>query len=150
MKNINKSEILETLEKSVFEQKKPILGICAGMQIMALKSEEGNSKGLGWINASVLKIKPSQNYKVPHMGWARINLMKKSLLLHGSSKNARYYFSHSYHVSCENPRYVSASLNHSTKIDVAFEKNNIFGVQFHPEKSHDFGMRVIKNFSNIN
>lgn len=137
---------IKKLEKHVLIDKKPVLGICLGMQLMCSSSEEGNLKGLGWLDAKVLKFN-STKIKVPHMGWNEVKTFKDTLF----KKNLRYrfYFVHSYYVSCKSSDIISTKCLYEDNFTSSFEKENIFGVQFHPEKSHKFGMEVLKNFSNV-
>jgi len=147
MKCLKKSGLFDTLNRSVLVNKTPVLGICLGMQLMTLESEEGNEKGLGWVNASVSRIPSSGKLKVPHMGWARLKMVRDSLLFSGNEKDPRYYFVHSYCVSCNENEDAVARVEYGIEFDVAFEKGNIFGMQFHPEKSHHYGMEIISNFA---
>tara|TARA_B100000787_G_C16165157_1_gene283490 strand:+ start:474 stop:1091 length:618 start_codon:yes stop_codon:yes gene_type:complete len=153
MKNLKKSNLIEILKKKVLEHNTPILGICLGMQLMTLCSEEGDEPGLGFINAKVKKFK-TQNYKlkIPHMGWNKITLSKSSKLFNDlfiETVEQKFYFVHSYYVECTNSIDVLATTNYIHEFTSAFEKNNIMGMQFHPEKSHKFGMEVFKNFIQI-
>lgn len=146
MQSIKKLELFEVLNNCALNKKTPILGICLGMQLMAKNSEEGFEGGFGWIDAVVKKIPVKNNFKVPLVGWSRLNLIRQSKLLNEIDKYSRFYFTHSYYVSCTNQNEVVANVNYSTQVTASFEKNNIFGVQFHPEKSHHFGMQIINNF----
>jgi imidazole glycerol-phosphate synthase subunit HisH len=145
MKCLKNSGLLDILNRCVLENRTSVLGICLGMQLMSLGSDEGEEEGLGWINASVSRIPNTGILKVPHMGWSRPKVIRESILFSNNEKYSRYYFVHSYCVSCNEADAV-ATVEYGVKFDVAFEKNNIFGVQFHPEKSHQFGMRIISNF----
>ena len=147
MKCLKESGLLDILNRCVLVNKMPVLGICLGMQLMALKSDEGKEEGLGWINASVSRIPGSEKLKVPHMGWSRPKIVRNSLLFSENEEESRYYFVHSYCVSCHDKKDTVATVEYGVEFDVAFEKNNIFGVQFHPEKSHHFGMEIISNFA---
>ncbi len=148
MSNLKKLNLLDTLHDSVLVKKKPILGICLGMQLLAKKSEEGNAEGLGWIDAEVVRFRVSDKmkYKIPHMGWNRIHLKNDGLLMKNIPDLSEFYFVHSYYVKLKN----ESDLLNETEYDFIFtsavEKENIFGVQYHPEKSHDTGAQVIKNF----
>jgi len=153
MKNLKKSNLIEVLKEKVFEHNTPILGICLGMQLMTLGSEEGDEPGLGFINAKVKKFQ-TENYKlkIPHMGWNTITLNKPSRLFDGlpvETSEQKFYFVHSYYVECTNSIDILASTNYIREFTSAFEKNNIIGMQFHPEKSHKYGMKVFKNFIEI-
>jgi len=137
---------IEELEKHVLVNKKPVLGICLGMQLMCKSSDEGSLKGLGWIDAKVLKFE-SKNIKVPHMGWNEISVQKDTLFK--NNLRYRFYFVHSYFVMCLSSQIISSKCEYENNFTSSFEKENIFGVQFHPEKSHKFGMEVLKNFNNV-
>ena len=147
MKSLNDSGLSDVLTRCALDKKTPILGICLGMQLMTNKSEEGRESGLGWIDAKVSKIPSSHIIKVPHMGWSRLEISQKSIMFSNLTQDSRYYFVHSYCVSCNDREDSVARVHYGIDFDVAFEKNNIFGVQFHPEKSHQFGMELIKNFA---
>jgi len=139
---------IEPLNHSVFKQKTPILGICLGMQLMCNYSEEGNIPGLSWIDASVKKFvfdDTNSSLKIPHMGWNTIKIKKANSLLKIDNEQ-RFYFVHSYYVECNNWNDIISVSNHGFDFTAAFGKDNIYGVQFHPEKSHRYGMAVLKNF----
>lgn len=148
MENLKNLNLLDALNEAVLSERKPILGICLGMQLLANHSEEGSSEGLGWIEADVVKFDVSDKlkYKIPHMGWNQIQIKKKSPLMNGIADMSEFYFVHSYHVKVKNE---ADSLN-ETGFDYEFtsavERENIFGVQYHPEKSHDAGRQLLKNF----
>ena len=147
--NLKKASFFETLEKEVLENKKPILGICLGMQLLSNDSQEGKESGLGWINASTVKFNlVNQNLTVPHMGWNKINPININNIFKNLNEN-KFYFAHSYHVVCHDEKNVLATCNYGELFTCAIHKENIYGVQFHPEKSHKFGMQLIKNFSMI-
>lgn len=146
MQNLQESKLINTLNQRVLIDKIPILGICVGMQLMTNHSEEGKIKGLNWVDAQVIKFK-SDELKVPHMGWNIINHTKKSILFTELTSEKRFYFVHSYYVSCNNKSDILTTTPYCTNFVSSFEKNNIFGVQFHPEKSHKFGMHLIENFA---
>jgi imidazole glycerol-phosphate synthase subunit HisH len=152
MKNISDLGLLSLLNDMVLKDKKPILGICLGMQLFAIKSEEGTSAGLGWINADIVKFNfdnESANLKIPHMGWNLANVHGDSALFRDTIEESRYYFVHSYHLVCEEEENVICTTNYGYEFPSAIEKENIFGVQFHPEKSHRFGMKLLKNFAEL-
>lgn len=133
----------------VAEQRRaPVLGICLGMQLMCASSEEGSLPGLGWIDAEVRRFRPdaSPGLKVPHMGWNTVRIIKPSELLAPATEEQRFYFVHSYYATCNDARDVLATAHHGCEFVAAFNKGNVFGVQFHPEKSHRFGMALIRNF----
>ena len=136
------------LHECVLIKQKPILGICLGMQIMTQKSEEGRTEGLGWFDAKVIKFSVSDKlkYKVPHIGWNSISIKKKSLLMKDISDEAQFYFLHSYHLEFINQSNLLNETYYDYVFPSAIEKNNIFGVQYHPEKSHDDGKKLLENF----
>lgn len=145
MKNLKELEIIEVLNQKVLVEKIPILGICLGMQLMTKSSEEGILSGLGWINANTNRF-VSDTLKIPHMGWNIINHQKKSKLFDENESEKRFYFVHGYYVTCESKKDILTYTNYGHNFVSSFEKENILGVQFHPEKSHNFGMKLIKNF----
>lgn len=148
MRSLIENGWLEPLKIAVLEKKVPILGICLGMQLMCKRSEEGNIPGLGWIDAYVKRFNPVErsHIKVPHMGWNTVSIKSNSNLFVNLREEQRFYFVHSYHILCNNPTDVQAVSFHGCEFVSAFRRNNIYGVQFHPEKSHRFGMNLIKNF----
>ena len=149
MLNINNLGIFDLIRYKAMEERKPFLGICLGMQIMCNSSEEGKETGLSLINASVNKFNFSKesNLKVPHMGWNTLETFKpSSYILNGLMDDSRFYFVHSYFVSCENQSDILTKTNYGTSFVSSFENENILGVQFHPEKSHKYGMLLFKNF----
>ncbi len=151
MEYISNLNLLESLNTAVLINKKPILGICLGMQLMAKKSEEGNVEGLGWIDADVIKFKVqnSLKFKIPHTGWNQITKVKESLLMNEISDLSEFYFVHSYHFKCNNAFDILNETEYEYKFTSAIEKGNIFGVQYHPEKSHDMGEQILRNFVNL-
>ncbi|MGB1315619.1 MAG: imidazole glycerol phosphate synthase subunit HisH [Chitinophagales bacterium] len=151
MENLEKKGLLQTLNKCVLIDKKPILGICLGLQLMAKYSEEGGVKGLGWIDANVVKfdVHDKLNFKIPQMGWNTISIEKNSNLLQNISTKDEFYFVHSFHLVDVDEKIILNKTNYSFDFVSAIEKDNIFGVQFHPEKSHQAGEELIKNFINL-
>jgi glutamine amidotransferase len=152
IKSLITSQLIEVLYQSVMVHKTPILGICLGAQLLGKSSEESGEKGLGWLDMEVVRFDSSKmeaSLKVPHMGWNEIKQEKKSLLLEGYEEVPRYYFVHSYHMKPVNPSDILMTTNYGYEFTSAVEKDNIFGVQFHPEKSHKFGMKLLTNFSKI-
>lgn len=148
MRNLGDRQLVSLLNKVVIEDKKPILGICLGMQILGTGSEEGELPGLGWINFSNVKFRHERGseLKLPHMGWNLVGMQKKSPLLDGLDEKTRFYFVHSYHALCLNKSDELLTTNYGYSFVSAVQKDNIYGVQFHPEKSHKFGMQLLKNF----
>lgn len=139
---------IEALNEVVLHNHTPILGICLGMQLMCNQSEEGKLPGLGWIDSEVRRFEfpLGSALKVPHMGWNTVSIKTPNALIKAEDSEQRFYFVHSYHVVCKNSQNVVATTNHGHEIVAAFNRDNIYGVQFHPEKSHRFGMTLIKNF----
>lgn len=147
MTNLQKFELIGMLNELVLEKNKPILGICVGMQLMANTSTEaGLNRGLGWIPAQVVRLKDSDKFQVPQVGWNDIKVKRKNFLLQNIADGSHFYFDHSYHFICD-PRYVTATVDHGISVNVAVEHGNIFGVQFHPEKSATTGLRLFRGFS---
>ena len=143
--------IIDILNEVVLVKQKPIFGICLGMQLMTDRSEEGNVKGLGWINGKVVKFNISnyKNYKIPHIGWNKISISKNSILMNGIKENSELYFVHAYHLELNDRCDILNETTYEYKFSSALEKNNIFGVQYHPEKSHDDGIKILKNFIDL-
>lgn len=146
---IRKSGLVDVLNQKVLEEKTPILGICLGMQLLLEHSEEGDCDGLGWIPGKVRKFEfPDQpQLKIPHMGWDYIEKRKDSALFADSVGGERYYFVHSYYVQCTNREDAAATTEYGICFDSVVERDNIMGTQFHPEKSHKFGMGILRNFA---
>ncbi|MAJ43842.1 MAG: imidazole glycerol phosphate synthase subunit HisH [Candidatus Marinimicrobia bacterium] len=143
--------IWDTLNRKVLIDKTPILGICLGMQLMAKQSEEGNVKGLGWFDAEIIKFRVNDKlkYKVPHMGWNNILINKESYILKGVSETNMFYFVHSFHINCNNKEDILTTTKYEYNFTSSIKKNNIYGTQFHPEKSHDCGQQILSNFVNL-
>ncbi|MDA7573541.1 imidazole glycerol phosphate synthase subunit HisH [Candidatus Pelagibacter sp.] len=143
--------IVDALNEFAINKKKPLLGICVGLQMFAdIGYEETETKGLGWISGKVSKI-DNQNgkYKLPHIGWNQINIIKDSKIFKDIENNSHMYFVHSYEFIPENKNVISAITNYSSDIICSVEKENIFGTQFHPEKSDKLGLQIINNFINL-
>jgi glutamine amidotransferase len=151
MENLNRLNLLDALNEAVLVKKVPVLGICLGMQLLANWSEEGNVDGLGWLNAEVIRfrIKDIQNYKIPHMGWNQIMVVKESKLMDRVPSDAEFYFVHSFHFETADQSMVLNTTEYEYPFVSAVEKENIFGVQYHPEKSHDVGEQLLKNFISL-
>lgn len=148
MRNLIDLDLIDILNQKVKEEKIPVLGICLGMQLLAEKSEEGSLPGLGWIKGVVRKFRLSDTskYKIPHMGWNFIRYEKESSLFRDMYPEARFYFVHSYFIHAENRSDILTSTSYESGFTSSIEHENILGVQFHPEKSHKFGMKLLKNF----
>jgi glutamine amidotransferase len=146
MQNLDLLNLREILQEKVAVRKTPILGICLGMQLMGLKSDEGNHMGLGWIDAETKKL-DSANIRVPHMMWNQVKLISNSKLFLNSSKDAKFYFAHSFYLVCNKSDIVVATTIYENEFVSVIEQENILGVQFHPEKSHKHGMNLLSNFN---
>jgi imidazole glycerol-phosphate synthase subunit HisH len=151
MENLKKLGIYDALNEAVLVKKKPILGICLGMQLMAKKSEEGDAEGFGWFDADVMKfrIQDQVKFKVPQTGWNTVQICKESTLLEGIENESEFYFLHSYHYNNTSSGDILTKTGFEYEFVSAVEKDNIFGTQFHPEKSHSSGTRLFKNFIQI-
>lgn len=151
MRRINEMGLREVLDEKAHVEKIPVMGICLGMQLLTGGSEEGNEKGLDWIEADTVKFRFENNhYKIPHMGWNLVHPQKQIPLIDDLPEEPRFYFVHSYYVKVKNEE---NTLLKTTYGDIEFDsgivKDNIFGLQFHPEKSHKFGMKLFENFAKI-
>lgn len=145
--NLEKFGLIDILKFYVMILKKPILGICLGMQLFGTDSEEGNKKGLSFLDVSFEKFKPSNSIKIPHMGWNKIKITKPSnSILKDFNDDFRFYFVHSYHAIVRDSELTILTTLYGNDIIVGLNLNNIYGVQFHPEKSHKYGMVLLKNF----
>lgn len=145
-------DLVGPLEEAVLGRKVPVLGICLGMQLLARRSEEGIQPGLGWLRADVVRIRPPQgsDLKVPHVGWANVHPTGPSPLFPSSNGVLeRFYFVHSYHVVCDRAEDVAATIDYGGPICCAVSAGNVFGMQFHPEKSHRFGKRMLADFGAV-
>ena len=149
---LHASGLVPVLNHKIHQDRTPILGICLGMQLFAQSSEEGKSRGLGWLDAAVKRFdfnKGPPNLKIPHMGWNRVEIRKTNDLFRDMDQTHRFYFVHSYHIVCHDKNDVIGSTRYGYPFVSMIQKDNIFGVQFHPEKSHRYGMRILKNFSEL-
>jgi glutamine amidotransferase len=141
--------LTEVIKEKAFVEKTPILGICLGMQLLTNGSEEGELPGLGLIEGYTQRFSRKiieKNYKIPHMGWNFIEQKNDSRLLDDLDSESRFYFVHSYHVICDNDISSIAVANYGYEFTCVIQKENVYGVQFHPEKSHRYGMQLLKNF----
>jgi imidazole glycerol-phosphate synthase subunit HisH len=148
MQNLVQRDLVQPLEHFVREKGMPILGICLGMQLMCSASEEGDVPGLGYVDAQVRKFEPpaDMGLKVPHMGWSEVDFEKQTALSGELGDKARFYFVHSYCVTCGNASDVWGTTQYGERFVSAFVRGNIAGVQFHPEKSHKYGIQLFRNF----
>jgi len=146
IKSLKEHNLWEVLNDKVQQQKTPVLGICLGMQLLCNGSEEGEEKGLGWIDADVVKFRPKEKkIKIPHMGWNYLEQQKDSKLFKGMYDEPKFYFVHSFFVKANDNSSI-AKANYDIIFDAALEKDNVLGTQFHPEKSHKYGMKLLENF----
>jgi len=149
MNNLREAGLLSVLNEKVLVQKTPILGICLGMQLLTRSSEEGTLPGLGWIEGHTVRFRfgaEQAHLKVPHMGWNTVEFNRNSIFSRGYEETPRFYFVHSYHVVCDREDEIAGRTFHGYEFASAVQKDNIYGVQFHPEKSHKFGMRLLNNW----
>lgn len=152
MELLQRSGMRQALDDMVLERSVPVLGICVGMQILASASDEGQLQGLGWIGGRVEKFDTTlfrHRTQLPHMGWNDVKPVTGSGLFAGLGNEARFYFLHSYYFRCANREHVLAQTEYGATFSCAVRCNNIYGVQFHPEKSHHYGARLLKNFAEL-
>jgi len=148
MKNLKKLNLIEELEKYVFNHQIPFLGICLGLQLLAEKSSEvSDSEGLGWINGAVIKFPNNDTHKIPHVGWNKVNFHNNHFFSKNIGSSGHFYFDHSYFLDSQDSS-CFASCNYGKSFTVAIQKKNIFAVQFHPEKSQRNGLKILRNFLN--
>lgn len=152
MQMLEKSSMKPLLDELVRHKHVPVLGICVGMQMLANSSEEGSLRGLGWVDGKVKKFNPSllkESFCVPHMGWNTIKPVQSNDLLLGLDHDARFYFLHSYYFECQNREDIIAETDYGGKFASAVNYRNVYGVQFHPEKSHHWGTQILENFARL-
>ncbi len=151
MQRITELGMIDTLNELANEKKIPVLGICLGMQLLMESSEEGKEKGLGWIKGKALGFNKriSSEYKIPHMGWNDVSIKNANVLTKNFSNEIRFYFVHSYFVKATDEINSMFECKYGLDFDAGVYRDNIFGVQFHPEKSHKYGMQLFKNFSDL-
>jgi len=152
MSKLNNSGLKDVLNKRVLKDKVPVLGICIGLHIMALNSEEGELSGLGWIQGNVKKFdetKLVEKPKIPHMGWNSIKVESTPNLFKDINQDQGFYFIHSYYIEVENKENIMTTTNYGSNFVSGINSSNIYAVQFHPEKSHSNGMKLLKNFSDL-
>ena len=148
IKSLKEHDLISVLNEQVIRKKKPILGICLGIQIFSRKSEEGKEQGLGWLDAETVRFSfdREESLKVPHMGWNTALAKNNQVLFQGMGSEPKFYFVHSYHLHCNDPADISSITHYGYEFPSSIKHDNIYGVQFHPEKSHKFGIKVFKNF----
>jgi len=149
MQRIEQSGLRPILDHKALQERVPVLGICLGMQLLTRSSEEGERPGLGWIAASTRRFEAGPRLKVPHMGWNEVQVMRPHALTQGLPADARFYFVHSYYVTVDDPQDSLLKARYGTTFDAAVSHRNIYGAQFHPEKSHRFGMQLLANFARV-
>lgn len=152
MQQLESSGMRDVLIELVLDKKKPVLGVCVGMQMLANGSDEGACAGLGWIPGRVRRFAPSPNGQdapLPHMGWNDVRTQAPHGLFKELEEGARFYFLHSFYFDCEKPANVAATCSYGVDFACAVAADNIMGVQFHPEKSHGWGARLLKNFAEL-
>jgi glutamine amidotransferase len=152
MKNLNDLNIIELLLNRITIDKVPVLGICLGMQLFTTFSEEGSVAGLGLIDGKTVRFDfagNDKNLKVPHMGWNTVQIKKENKLLDSLNDEELFYFVHSYHITCNDKKDVLTTTTYGYEFVSAVQRDNIYGTQFHPEKSHTMGLKILQNFSQI-
>jgi imidazole glycerol-phosphate synthase subunit HisH len=150
MQNLQSLGLIGVLQEKALSSRTPILGVCLGMQLMTADSEEGSIPGLGWVRARTVRFRLEDSaLKVPHMGWNTVRARPGCPLFKAFDAEPRFYFVHSYHLSCEDAGLEAGTTHHGHDFASAIQQGNIFGVQFHPEKSHKFGLRLLRNFLEV-
>jgi imidazole glycerol-phosphate synthase subunit HisH len=152
MSQLNASGMRDTLDELVIKEKVPVIGICVGMQMMGNRSDEGKLEGLKWIDSEILKFDElliNQRTKLPHMGWNDVTPVLGNPLFTGLEKDAIFYFLHSYYFKCNNPSDSIAISDYGISFSSAVNHNNVYGIQFHPEKSHQYGEKLLYNFAKL-
>jgi imidazole glycerol-phosphate synthase subunit HisH len=145
---LNRRELVPVLNQAVLEQRKPVLGICLGAQLLGRASEEGTLPGFGWLDMQV-KLFTGPDLRVPHMGWNVVHPVGGELFQQTTPEEQRFYFVHSYYMACQNASDVLATSHYGSDFTCAVQRDNIYGVQFHPEKSHRFGLNLLSNFVRV-
>ena len=152
MQKLRDSPLLPALERRVFDDRVPLLGLCLGAQLLTKGSEEGRETGLSWVDAKTVRFdstKVVDKLPIPHMGWSHVKTVRTHRLLATNETEQRFYFAHSYHIQCGDPSLAIGTAKHGYEFTAAIASSNIMGVQFHPEKSHVFGMRLLRNFCEL-
>jgi len=150
MRKLNEVGLVPLLNELVLEKKIPVIGLCLGLQLMTRGSEEGTEAGLGWVDAQTVRFKfepENAHLKIPHMGWNTLDIQRQHPLVADLGPESRFYFVHSYHIVCKDETDVVAYTDYGYPLAAVIGKGNIMGAQFHPEKSHRFGMQLLKNFA---
>ncbi len=150
MRNLRARGLVALLTDLVRERRRPVLGICLGVQLMARQSEEGAERGLGWLDADVrrFRLPPDASLPIPHMGWNEVEITD-DVLMGRATEPARFYFVHSYHLVCDRDADVAAWCRYGVRFAAAVHAGNLYGTQFHPEKSHRHGMTILRNFADV-
>ncbi len=143
------SGLREALDEKVLVHKTPVLGICLGMQLLLEKSEEGQRLGLGYVPGEVVRFPRRDGLKVPHMGWNEVKILRDSPIVKDLPHPPRFYFVHSYYVQCAHPQHVVGITHYGVDFHSLIQRGHIFGAQFHPEKSHKYGMKLLENFASL-
>lgn len=149
MQKLRTGKLLPAIEHRVLADRIPILGLCLGAQLLTSASEEGRERGLGWVDATTVRFDAtmvSARLSIPHMGWSNLKSVRPHPLLETEEREPRFYFAHSYHIRCDDPTLSIGTATYGYEFTAAIAHNNVMGVQFHPEKSHVFGMRLLRNF----
>lgn len=147
MNNLTKTGLLDALNEAVIKKGRPILGICLGSQLMANDSYEfGHFKGLGWVDASVVKLETDKELRIPHVGWNGLIRIRKCVLFDDIPADALFYYVHSFHIKCNRQDIVTGECEYGVRFTAAFQQGNIYAAQFHPEKSQYYGLMFLKNF----
>jgi glutamine amidotransferase len=150
MRKLNEAGLVPVLNELVLEKKVPVIGLCLGLQLMTRCSEEGREKGLGWIDAETVRFKfdlEQAHLKVPHMGWNTLDVRSPHPLVSDLEPGARFYFVHSFHILCKDESDVVAYTEYGYRLPAVIARGNVMGAQFHPEKSHKYGMQLLRNFA---
>lgn len=152
MRKLREGPLLASIERRVLHDGAPLLGLCLGAQLLTKESEEGTERGLGWVDATTVRFDPAkatERLAIPHMGWSDVKTVRAHPLLVTEEFEPRFYFAHSFHIRTNDPDLTIGTATHGYEFTAAIASGNVAGVQFHPEKSHVFGMRLLRNFSEM-
>lgn len=152
MASLGASGLRDVLDEKVVGQKTPVLGVCLGMQLLGRRSEEGQLPGLGWLDAETIRFRfdpKATGLKIPHMGWNTVRPANGTPIFAGFTEPPRFYFVHSYHMACADAGDVAATVHHGSDVTAAVARGHVMGVQFHPEKSHAYGMKLLRAFADL-